>query len=53
MNQQQQDRPSVFNAKQEYTKATLRIYGTVGELTNSMNQMGNRDNPPTNSKTNI
>jgi hypothetical protein len=33
---QQQQQPSVFRAKQEYRKATLRIYGTVGELTKTI-----------------
>jgi hypothetical protein len=42
MNQQQQQ-PSVFTAKQEYRKATLRIYGTVGELTNTVGMSGMED----------
>jgi hypothetical protein len=41
MSQEQQ--PSVFRAKQEYRKATLRIYGTVGELTNAVGGKGKAD----------
>jgi hypothetical protein len=41
MSQEQQ--PPVFRAKQEYRKATLRIYGTVGELTNTVGKTGAPD----------
>ena len=46
----QEQQPSVFKAKQEYRKATLRIYGTVGELTNNVGLKGAQDggNPKTN-----
>jgi hypothetical protein len=40
---QQQQQPSVFGAKKEYRKAALRIYGTVGELTNTLGDMNMDD----------
>jgi hypothetical protein len=40
---QQQQQPSVFGAKKEYRKAALRIYGTVGELTNTLGPMNMGD----------
>jgi hypothetical protein len=41
MSQEQQ--PPVFRSKQEYRKATLRMYGTVGELTNTVGTKGKND----------
>ena len=41
MNQEQQE--SVSKAKQKYKKSTLRVYGTVGELTSTIGDHGASD----------